>query len=133
MIVIFQVRKLRTRRIARFLIGALFVLVVLFEVGSHSFLDAHHHDDEVSAVAVELHQSESDDDCDTYFGCLAEDDDHESQQPNAQDQSTHHDMLAASNVIKFVRNSEFVERFISSDSSSRFWPPSLPFHPPKTA
>lgn len=121
----------------RFLIGALFVLIALFEVGSHSYLDAHHHDDhddqEVSSAIIDQHHSDSDDSCEAYFGCINEHDDHESQQPNAQDQSTHHDMLAASNVIKFVRNSEFIERYITSASSSRFRPPSLPFHPPKTA
>lgn len=122
----------------RFLIGALFVFVVLFEVGSHSYLDAHHHDDhdeEISSVTIgqERHHSDSDDFCEAFFGCIDEHDDQESQQPNAQDQSTHHDMLAASNVVKFVRNSEFIERYITSDSSSRFRPPSLPFHPPKTA
>ncbi len=126
-------RRLKTRRMKRFLIGALFLLVALFEVGSHSYLDAHHHDGEVSAIAVDQHHSESDDDCEPYFGCVDEHDDHESQQPNAQDQSTHHDMLASSNVVKFVRNSDFIERYVSFGSAARFRPPSLPFHPPKTA
>ncbi len=117
-----------------FLIGALFLVIAVFEVGSHSYLDAHHHDEEISSATIDQHHFDSDDSCEAYFGCIDEhDDDHESQQPNAQDQSTHHDMLASSNVIKFVRNSEFIERHITSDSSNRFRPPSLPFHPPKTA
>ena len=117
----------------RFMIGALFLLVAVFEVGSHSYLDAHHHDAEAPAIAIDQHHSGLEDFCEPFFGCVDEHDDHESQQPNAQDQSTHHDMLATSNVVLFVRNTEIIERYVTPGSSARFRPPALPFHPPKTA
>lgn len=116
----------------RFLIGVLFVVVALFEVGSHSYFDAQHHDEEVSTTSVDQHQSESDDNCKPYFGCVDERDDQEPQQPNAQDQNTHHDVLAASNVVKFVRYSDSIERSLTFGSVAKSRPPSLLFHPPKT-
>lgn len=105
---------------------------MLFEVGSHLSLDHHEHDadgEHHAVVSVEEHEHEHG--CDVYMECVDHEDE-DTHLPNPQDQSTHHDVLVSSSVVRFVRAPRYDGDRLRFEPSTAPRPISFPpFHPPK--
>lgn len=124
----FVVRKLRKSNV-RILCAALFLLLMLCEMGSHTFLDFHydHHETSNSQTLHGLFD-EHDDNCELALTC-EKDTDHDQQLPHTQDQLSHHDVVLSSFAIEFVHSVKLSERFgfmIAHDDFRSLPPPYLP-------
>jgi hypothetical protein len=129
---------LRTRlnlkriRTARLVCAAGFLMLLLFEVGSHLALDAHGHDTVahglMSSRLVETHSD--DEHCGLAVECAEDrEDDHEF--PNLQDESSHHQLLLSSSSFSFIRDSRPFERSLFAVIKPRKDEQRPPYLPPK--
>jgi len=106
------------------------MLFLLVELGSHIFIDHHGHETTDHSEEHATLTVEDDHECELYIACT-EHDGEDSQLPGPQDQSTHHDVLIASNVLNFVREVRYTDSILFEQSIVATPISQLPFHPPK--
>ena len=112
----------------------LFLLFLTCEIGSHSFLDAHHEHHEISTEYTTSLAALDDHDHECTFAANCDDDSRENQEPsNVEHQRSHHDVLVSSHYVRFIQGNRLIQRFGFFDSHDSFRSLAPPYHPPKNS
>ena len=103
-------RTIKARTNTRRLCAVAFLAFLSWQVGSHIFLDSHSHEEllsEITGVFLDDHHHEGD--CEVFLDCY-ENNQPDQEVPNLQDEYTHHHVLGAASLFRFIRDSKSAER-----------------------